>query len=168
MGRACPRLLPVAAQELAPTGAELAAPGRDLRAATVADRRRDAGRRENLSERVDSGRRAPPQVASFGDGIRRDKVHVAEEVLQPLRYGAGVVRSVVQPRDERDLERDAPMGARQVAPTGGHEEIERVLPIERYQDIAQGIVAGVKRDGQVELQGLLGQPLDAGHDARRR
>jgi hypothetical protein len=90
--------------------------------------------------------------------------HVASEVGE----APDVDRSVVDPCDQRPLERHPAAGPLEPAAAGGHERLERVAPVHRHERVAQLVVGCVERHRQVHGEPGSAQPLDAGDDADGR
>ena len=79
----------------------------------------------------------------------------------------GVALAVVDPVDHRPFDGEAPPTGRHVLGAGLGQHGEWVASVDGYQLIAQHVVGGMQRDGQVHREGLGGQAADAGHDAHR-
>ena len=88
----------------------------------------------------------------------------AGERRQLCRIAAPVVDAV----DHGPLNGETPAAGGHVVRTGGGQHVERIAAVDGHELVAQLVVGGVERDGEVHGQGLGGQAPDARHDADRR
>ncbi len=85
------------------------------------------------------------------------------DVASQVGQLADVDRPVVHPGDQRPLERHATTGDLEPAPAGGHERLEGVATVDGDELVAQLVVGGMQRDGEVDRQPGGRQAPDARH-----
>ena len=78
-----------------------------------------------------------------------------------------VALPVVDAVDQGPFDGEAPPAGRHVLGAGLGQHGQRIAPVDRDELVAQLVVGGMERDGQVHRQRLGGQAADAGHDAHR-
>ena len=111
-----------------------------------------------------AGRRARELPARLVVG---DQVEVVERAAQTLRQRRRLRGGVVDAAQDDVLEHQlAPRGLH-VALARGEHRVERILPVERHETVAQLVGRRVQAHRQVELQRLRGEPVDARHHADR-
>ena len=107
-----------------------------------------------------------PTTGSPASG-ERDEVHVgaqgAGERCQLCRVAAPVVDTV----DHGPLNGEAPAAGSHVVRAGAGQHLERIAAVDGYE-LAQLVVGGMERHGEVHGQRFGGQAPDARHNADRR
>ena len=103
-----------------------------------------------------------------GRRVERDQVDVRPERAGEGRQLGRVAAPVVDTVDQGPLDGEPAAARFHVGGAGVGEHVERVPPVDGDQLVAQGVVRGVERDGQIDRQGLGSQPADPGHHADRR
>jgi len=91
-----------------------------------------------------------------------------ERPAQAPRERFDLFRRVVDALQHDILEEQLPPRPGHVAFTGREHGVERIAPVQRHETVAQDVGARVKAHGEVQLQGLAGEPLDPGDDPGRR
>ena len=100
--------------------------------------------------------------------VERDEVHVGAQRAGERRQLCGVTAPVVDVVDHGPLNGEAPAAGGHVVRTGAGQHLERIAAVDGHELVAQRIVGGVERDGEVHGQGLGGQAPDTRHNAHRR
>ena len=100
-------------------------------------------------------------------GVERDEVDVGAQRAGERRQLGRVAVPVVDAVDHGPLDGEAAAAGRHVVGTGSGQYVERIAAVDGHELVAQRVVGGVERDGEVHGQGLGGQAADAGHDAHR-
>ena len=115
-------------------------------------------RSSSRNSRTRCGGRAPHRVARRG--VERDQVHVGgqREAPRPLdeQLRRPASRSLTPSISAHSNDRRRPL-ASEVAGAGVHQRAQRVAPVDRHELVAQLVVGGVERHGQVHRQ-RLGRP----------
>ena len=149
-------------------GGELAAGGVDVGAAILADGRVGALRLEEVAERVDrfSG---VPRVGYPGVGLSGIRLTWACGYSRRQIAGqlGGVGVAVVDAVDHRPLEADPAVLDGEVVAARLDQVVDRVALVDRHELVAEAVVGGVQRHGEVDRQRALGERPDAGDQADR-
>ena len=101
-------------------------------------------------------------------GVERDQIDVAQPTAQQPGQVVGERVGVVDAGHQRVLEADPTAGQLDII-VGRVEDLgDRPAAVDRHQARPQLVVRRVQRDGQPDLQALVGQPPHLRHQTRRR
>jgi hypothetical protein len=138
-------------------GGELTARGVDLGAAVLAHRGVPRATRAGRGTRARASGSTRGRIARRR--VERDEVDVGPRT-QPAaqrRELGGVAVTVVDPVDHRPLEADATVLRVEVLGAGVDEVVDRIATVDRHELVAELVVRGVERHGEVDRQRTSGE-----------